>query len=360
LFVAFPAMRRLLDRHSEYIPILFPETAFDEETKEAQEKALTDTNKAQPLLGIVDLAIAEYLRFLGIRPDMVAGHSYGELPALCFAGVIPPDDLVALSQARAQAICEAVGEDKGKLIAAIVTEDKLKPLLEGETEVWAVNYNSPKQIVLAGTSHSIKRFMKKAAENNIICTEINVDCAFHSPLLAKAEQLYAEVLKDYAFQPPNLPVWANRTTGLYPREADAIRAHVAKHLVHPIEFTRQIENMYDDGARIFIETGPGRKLLGLVETILGANAATIQTENKSSEGLTYLLRALGQYLSLGKSFEIEKLFEGRKVSFLCIDEPEQYRKSSTAWVINGSEVSPPVEEKLAAKEKHHPEELVHR
>jgi acyl transferase domain-containing protein len=360
LFVAFPAMRRLLDKHSEYIRILFPETAFDEETKEAQEKALRDTNNAQPLLGIVDLAIAEYLRFLGIEPDMLAGHSYGELPALCFAGVITPDDLVALSKARAKAICDAIGEDKGKLVAAIVAEEQLEPLLEGETEVWAVNYNSPKQIVLAGTTHSIKQFMKKAAENNIICTEINVDCAFHSPLLAKAEKLYAEVLKEYAFQPPKIPVWANMTTGIYPQEADAIKAHVAKHLVHAIEFTRQIENMYDDGARIFIETGPGRKLLGLVETILGKKAITIQTENKSSEGLTYLLRALGQYLSLGKSFDVEKLFEGRNVSFLCIDEPEQYRKSSTTWVINGSEVCPLGEDKLTGKEWHLQKELIHR
>ncbi|MCL1937560.1 MAG: acyltransferase domain-containing protein [Candidatus Azobacteroides sp.] len=360
LFVAFPLMRRLLDKHSEYIRILFPEAAFDEATKEAQEKAMTDTNNAQPLLGIVDLAIAEYLRFLGIHPDMVAGHSYGELPALCFAGVIAPDDLVALSEARACAIRQAIGEDKGKLVAAIVSKEELQPLLEGETEVWAVNYNSPKQIVLGGTTQGIELFMKKAANRNIICTEINVDCAFHSPLVEEAEKLYADVLKKYTFQSPKMPVWANTTTGIYPQATEKIKMLVAKHLAQPIEFTRQIENMYDAGACIFIETGPGRILLGLVETILGKKAATIQTESKSSEGVTYLLRALGQYLSLGKSFAIEKLFEGRNVSFLCLDDPDQYRKSPTNWLIDGSEAYPDGDGKLVNKERIPQKELTYR
>jgi acyl transferase domain-containing protein len=351
LFVVFPPIRRLLDKNKEYIRILFPETAFDEETKEKQEKALTDTRNAQPLMSIVDLAIAEYLRFLGIVPDMLAGHGCGELPALCFAGVIAPDDLVALSKERALATLNAIGEDKGKLVAVILTEEELKPLLEDETEVWAVNYNSPKQIVLAGTTAGIDSFVKKAVAKNIICAEINVDCAFHSPLSEKAEDYYANILANCAFKEPEIAVWSNMTTEMYPKETDKIKADLAKHLVKPIHFTRQIENMYENGARIFIETGPGRVLLGLVEAILGKKAVTIQIENKSSEGITYFLRALGQYLSFGKEFQIERLFEDRNVSFLCIDEPEQYRKASTNWSINGIEAYPSKENPLYGKNR---------
>jgi acyl transferase domain-containing protein len=351
LFVAFPPMRRLLDKNKEYIRILFPETAFDEKTKEKQEKALTDTRNAQPLMSIVDLAIAEYLRFLGIAPDMLAGHGCGELPALCFAGVIAPDDLVALSKESAFATLNAIGEDKGKLIAVILTEEELKPLLEGETEVWPVNYNSPKQIVLAGTTAGIDSFVKKVAAKNIFCTEINVDCAFHSPLSEKAEDYYAAILENYTFNEPEIPVWSNMTTEKYPKETGKIKAHLAKHLIKPIRFSRQIENMYENGVRIFIETGPGRVLLGLVETILGKKGVTIQTENKSSEGITYFLRALGQYLSLGKEFQIERLFEDRNVSFLCIDEPEQYHKASTGWLVNGCEAYPSEENVLYGKNR---------
>lgn len=351
LFVAFPPMRRLLEKNKEYIRILFPETAFNEETKEKQEKALADTRDAQPLMSIVDLAIAEYLRFLGVKPDMLAGHGCGELPALCFAGVIDPDDLVALSKERALATLNAIGEDKGKLIAVILTEEELTPLLEGETEVWPVNYNSTKQIVLAGTTDGIDSFIKKAAEKNIFCTEINVDCVFHSPLSEKAEGYYADILDNCAFKEPEIPVWSNTTTETYPQETDKIKDCLAKHLVTPIRFTRQIENMYENGARIFIETGPGRVLIGLVEAILEKKGVTIQTENKNSEGITYFLRALGQYLSLGKEFQIERLFEDRNVSFLSIDEPEQYHKTSTGWLVNGSEAYPSEENKLHEKNR---------
>jgi len=347
LFVAFPAMRKLLNKHSKYTNILFPETAFDEATTEEQQKLIVNTNNAQPILGMIDLAIAEYLKFLGIKPDMLAGHNCGELPALCFSGVINPDDLVALCEARAKAICDSIENDKGKLIAAVITEEELKPLIEGLKEVWIVKYNSPKQIVIAGTTKGIKSFVAKAKEKNIFYLELNVDCAFHSPLLAKAEKLYAEVLNDYVFQSPEIPVYSNMTTKVYPDEVDAIKNILAEHIAQPVEFIKQIENMYDDGARIFIETGPGRILLGLVESILGKKAMTLQIENKSNEGLTYLLRSLAQYLSLGKNFHVEKLFEGRKVSLLNIDDPELYKKPPTSWLINGNEVFPSSENKLS-------------
>jgi len=231
LFVAFPSMRRLLDKHGKYLHILFPEAAFDDETQKMQEQAMADPSNALPILGIVDLAIAEFLKYMGIAPDMVSGYSHGKLPALCFSGVFPPDDLVALSEARVKTINDS-GEEKGD----------------------------------------------------------------STPL---------------------------------------------------VEFTRQIENMYDNGARIFIETGPGRTLLKLVESLLGKKVVTIQTENKGNENICYLLRALGQYLSLGKHFHIENLFEGRNVSFFSIDDPEQYEKSPTGWLINGNEVHPSDKNKLA-------------
>ena len=347
LFVAFPPMRKLLDKHSEYIRILFPETVFDEATKEGQKRTIMETDNTQPILGIVNLAIAEYLRFLGITPDLLAGHGCGELSALCFSGVISPDELIAISKARANAINAALEDDRGILIAAIASEEEINLLLADESEVWAVNYNSPKQIVLAGTTQAARAFMQKAAGNNIFCREINVDCALHSPLLAKAEKLFADAIKNFDFKSPEIPIWSNMTAGTYPQEVDAIKADAAKHLVHPIKFIQQIENMYEDGARIFIETGPNRVLLGLVESILGKTVLTIQTDNKSSEGLSYLLRALAQYLSTGNYFNVEKLFEGRNASFLCIDEPEQYKKSSTGWLINGNEVYPSNDNKLA-------------
>jgi acyl transferase domain-containing protein/NAD(P)H-dependent flavin oxidoreductase YrpB (nitropropane dioxygenase family)/NAD(P)-dependent dehydrogenase (short-subunit alcohol dehydrogenase family) len=341
LFAAIPSMRRLLKENPPYEEIIFPKKAFGEKEKNKQQATITDTRNAQPLLGIVDFAIAEYLYALGIKPDMVAGHSYGEVAALCFAGAFDAANLVSLSRERAQAILNAIEEDQGKMAAVSnVCEEELKDLLAGETEVWAVNYNSPKQLVLAGTTDGLTGFIKKATEKGIACKEINVACAFHSPLLAKSKELYAHALKNVSFQKPTLSVWSNTTAEVYPDTAEEIKERLAEHLVKPVLFSKQLENMYNSGARIFVETGPGRVLTGLVQHTLGDDIVAIQTENNGNDGITYLLKALGQYLATGKEFNLEKLFEGRKVSTIDIHNIEQYKKKATLWFINGQNAIP--------------------
>lgn len=350
LFAAIPSMRRLLEENPQYEKIIFPDTAFDDEIRSRQQKTITDTRNAQPLLGIVDFAIADYLRSLGIEPDMVAGHSYGELAALCFAGAFAPENLVSLSRERASAILNAIEQDQGKMAAiSNIPSQELNELLSGETEVWAVNFNSPKQIVLAGTSKGITDFVGKMTEKGVACKEINVACAFHSPLLVKSKELYAAVLKNIAFKKPKIQVWSNTTSQPYPSKAADIKERLTEHLVKPVLFSQQLENMYEAGARIFVETGPGRVLTGLVQATLGNEVAAIQTENKGSEGITYLLKALAQYLATGKEFDLKKLFEGRKVSVIDLDDIGQYKKKPTVWYVNGHNAIPSDEKMLAGE-----------
>ncbi|MDR3338772.1 MAG: acyltransferase domain-containing protein [Candidatus Symbiothrix sp.] len=343
LFVAFPSMRRLLNEHKEYAKILFPEAAFDEDVVALQESAITNTLNAQPVLGIVDFSIAAFLRSLGIEPDMVAGHSYGELPALCFAGAFASEHLVVLSRQRAESILQTTKTDKGKMLAVILQNNDINvidDLLKDESEVWIVNYNSQKQITLAGSSSAIDAFAKKLSGIKIFSKELSVSGAFHSPLVAESEALFSKALKNVPFNTPHIPVWLNTTADIYPAEPEKIKGCMAKQLVHPVFFMKQIENMYEAGARVFIETGPGRVLAGLVDETLGKKVITIQTENKNSEGIAYFLRALAQYLSTGRNIYWEKMFEGRNVSLINIDEPEQYQIKSTTWFIDGYESKP--------------------
>ncbi|MFV0537393.1 MAG: SDR family NAD(P)-dependent oxidoreductase [Dysgonomonas sp.] len=340
MFVAFPAMRRLLAKHKEYEKILFPYATFDEETRKEQQKTITDTRNAQPLLGIVDFAFAEFLKSLGVVPDMVAGHSYGELPALCFAGAFDAEELVSLSRKRALSILDAVEDDKGKMIAVSLPEAEVKALLEEETEVWAVNFNSHKQIVLAGSTEGLNTFMQKLSKKNIAYKELNVACAFHSPLLHKSKDLYADVLKTVKFNKLNLPVWSNTTAEYYPTKDQEIKNRLSEHLIKPVLFTKQVENMYDDGARIFLEVGPGRVLTGLVQSILGDKVSAFETENKSFNGVSFILHTIAKYLSTGKSVDIDKLFDKRNATIVNIDNPEQYKKSPIIWHINGHNAVP--------------------
>lgn len=336
LCVLFPAMRRLLAAHPGYERILFPNAVFTDEERKAQRDAITDTRNAQPLLGMVDLAVAELLRGFGVTADLAAGHSYGEIPALCYAGAFDEAALVDLSRKRAESMLAAAGEDPGKMAAVRAGAETLAPLIAGEQAVWAVNYNSPKQTVVAGTSAGIDAFLAKLDEAKIAYDRLKVAAAFHSPVLAGAQALFAGALQAVEFRKGGLPVWSNTSAALYPETAAEIRARLAEHLVKPVLFSAEVEAMYEAGARIFVEAGPGGVLTGLVKaTLKDREIETIQTERNGEEGLTCLLRGLAKYIATGRTINMEKLFEGRTAEALHIDEPERYKKNGTVWNISG-------------------------
>ncbi|MDR1184424.1 MAG: type I polyketide synthase, partial [Coriobacteriales bacterium] len=341
LFVLFPQMRKLLDAHPEYERVLLPPAAFGPEEKKAQRAAVTDTLNAQPLLGLVDLGIAKLLCDFGIGADMAAGHSYGELPALCFAGVIEEEDLVKLSRSRAETMLAALGKDPGGMIAVRTDRETLDDLLVDANDVWAVNLNAPRQTVVAGTSAGLEALAGRLDEAKVAWDRLNVAGAFHSPLLADAESGFAKVLAGVKLHKATLPVWSNTTAKPYPQTGAAIKRRLAEHLARPVRFVDEVEGMYAEGVRVFIEAGPGGVLTGLAgKTLAEGEAVLIQTERKDTNGLCQLLHALACYVSTGRELDFEKIFKGRVARMLEIDDPEQYRKRGTVWTVDGQRALP--------------------
>ncbi|MBP2616611.1 type I polyketide synthase [Chryseobacterium jejuense] len=341
LFVVFPAMRKIIDNYPELEKVIFPSTTFNEADLKKQKETIKDTRLAQPLLGIVDLALAKFLESLGIIPDMLAGHSYGELPALCFSGVFAEDQLVDLSIQRAQSILNSVeGGDPGSMLAASATHERLQPIIAKVEGCYPVNFNAPTQCVIAGSTEAINKLLEVLKQEGISAKKLEVACAFHSPLLAKSKGLYADVLKDVPFQEMQIPVWSNTTADVYPSHPSDIKERLTEHLVQPVRFVEQMQAMYNDGARIFIEVGPGKVLTGLAKSCLEKDQLTLYVEDSSRNKFTHLLCMLAQYLGTGRSFNIEKLFDGRFVQLVDINQPELYKKSPAIWRVNGQAAHP--------------------
>ena len=345
LFVAFPAMRTLLKNNPAYEKILFPNAVFNDDAAKKQKEQIKDTRIAQPLLGMVDLAMATFLKGLGIQPDMVAGHSYGELPALCFADVFAAEELVSLSEKRAKAILDAIEDDKGVMVAVNGSKEELAAFAKAENGVYPVNHNSPHQWVLAGTTKDMELLMEQLKQAKISYKQLEVACAFHSPLLSRSKGLYKTAIKDISFSTPSIPVWSNTTTALYPSVAKDIKELLTDHLVKPVRFTEEVQQMYEAGARIFIEVGPGKVLSGLTKAIIGKDELILHTEDKNA--IAHLLSTIGKYIASGRTVNLEKLFDGREPQLLQLDAPEQYKKSSTVWYVNG-QLSVPSVGKLPA------------
>ncbi|MGK5531742.1 SDR family NAD(P)-dependent oxidoreductase [Streptomyces sp. URMC 129] len=317
LFLAFPDLQRHL-RHGDgaaYADTLFPPAAFEPGAADRQRAAVTDTRVAQPVLGMAGLAAFDLLTRAGVRPDMAAGHSYGELVALCAAGVFSPETLIGLSAERAASILASAGDDPGTMAAvAAPAEDVERVLREAglADRVVTANRNAPKQTVISGGTDAVGVAVERLREAGLRPQRLPVACAFHSPLVAAAGPRFAEALAGRQVRVPEFPVWANRTAIVYPAEPDGIRAELAAQLGAPVRFVEQVEAMYAAGARVFVEAGPGSVLTGLVRKILGDRPhLTVAVEPRPDAGLRGLLDALARLAVAGLPVRTGWLFQGR-------------------------------------------------
>jgi acyl transferase domain-containing protein/NAD(P)H-dependent flavin oxidoreductase YrpB (nitropropane dioxygenase family)/NAD(P)-dependent dehydrogenase (short-subunit alcohol dehydrogenase family) len=337
LFVYFPALRELLALAPDLLPLIYPSTAYDDATRSAQQQRLTDTRVTQPALGLVELAGFEWLQSLGLKADMAAGHSYGELAALAAAGAFDAQTLVRLSRLRAEAILASVGEDSGAMAAVRLDVDSLRPLLAGFPSVVMANQNSPVQTVISGPTADVHAACELLKQHAVGYKLIDTDCAFHSPLMAAAERRYASTLASEEVHPLRWPVYSNITAEPHPDDAVAIRDSLARHIVSPVRFVSEVERLYADGARVFVEIGPKRVLTGLVNRILKDQTHTALALDPEERGLAGLLEVVAQLAVRSSRFDASALFAERART---LDLTQPRKLGATTWLVNGGRAWP--------------------
>jgi acyl transferase domain-containing protein/NAD(P)-dependent dehydrogenase (short-subunit alcohol dehydrogenase family) len=252
-------------RASRLSDLLYPGPVFDDDARRTQEAALRDTRAAQPALGAVGLGAWRVLESFGVRGDLFAGHSHGELTALCAAGRLDAADFLALSCLRGRLMAEGRG---GAMLAVHAPLDAvLNVLREERLDLALANRNAPDQSVVSGAAAEIDRAAAAFTARGMRTTRLAVSAAFHSPAVAGAVPRMRDALDQVTFR-LGAPVFANSTAAEYPDEAPAARDLLAGQLVRPVEFVALVERMYAAGARSFLEVGPGARLTGLVGQIL--------------------------------------------------------------------------------------------
>ncbi|MGW3127988.1 SDR family NAD(P)-dependent oxidoreductase [Streptomyces sp. NPDC001123] len=335
VLIAFPELQHYLRLGRAHADTLYPPAAFDEDTRERRRAALTDTRAAQPALGITGLAAHAFLTAAGVRPDMAAGHSYGELVALSAAGALAPETLLELSAERAAAILAAAGDEPGTMAAVSGTADDVERALRtagAPPSVVVANHNSPRQTVISGPTGEVTEAVRLLRESGLGAKRIPVACAFHSPVVAGAGERFAEVLADTAVRPPEFPVWSNRTAAPYRPDADAVRAELAAQIGSPVAFAAQIEAMYEAGARVFVEAGPGTVLTRLVGQILGDRPhTTVACEPRAGGGLRGWLDALARLAVAGAPVRTAWLLRGRD----AVDALRTPAPKRPGWTVDG-------------------------
>ena len=174
------------------------------------------------------------------------------------------------------------------------------------------NHNAPRQVTISGPSPAVSTALAALREAGLSCSDLPVACAFHSPVLAGAGDRFAAALAAARVTAPRVPVWSNRTAAPYPHDADSVRAGLAAQIESPVRFAAQIEAMYEAGARVFIEAGPGQVLTGLVrETLSGRPYLAVACDPQPNQAIRGFLTTLGQLACAGVPVNTGWLLRGR-------------------------------------------------
>lgn len=234
------------------------------------EDELKQTKVTQPAVFLHSVILAKAMgeKF---APSMVAGHSLGEFSALVAAKSMNFEDGLKLVSIRANAMQKACEANPSTMAAIIGLDDKaVEEICESITDhvVVPANYNCPGQLVISGSMEGIAKACELLKEKGAKrALPLKVGGAFHSPLMESARQELAEGIKNTTFATPICPVYQN-VDALPHTSPEEIKENLVKQLTSSVLWTKIVQNMYKDGAREFIEVGPGTALQGMIKKTL--------------------------------------------------------------------------------------------
>ena len=235
---------------------------------EGTDEELKQTKVTQPAIFLHSVILAKLLGN-SFKPDMVAGHSLGELSALVANNTLQFEDGLMLVSKRALAMQKACEAVPSTMAAILGLEDKLveDTCKSIDGVVVAANYNCPGQLVISGSVPAVnaacEKFTELGARRAMV---LPVGGAFHSPLMEPAKQELEKAIAETVFNKPSCPVYQNVTANAV-IDPIQIQANLTTQLTSPVRWTQTMEQLIADGANELIEVGPGKVLQGLIKKI---------------------------------------------------------------------------------------------
>jgi len=273
LYENSPAAREIFDVSER----LRPDTL--RQCFEGTAEELKETKNTQPDIYTVSLAAAAALESAGVRADVLAGFSVGEITALTFSGAVDREtgfDLVT----RRGALMQAAGEERPGVMAAVFKLERaqVEALAAAYENVFPVNYNCPGQIVVSGAPDELEMFKADVKDAGGKAVQLKVSGSFHTPFMASAAAGFEKILTDVNIEPPRIPLYANRTGRPY---EGSFKELLVEQVINPVLWQDIMEHMIASGVDTFIECGPGKTLSGFVDR-LSADVAIYNVEDMAS------------------------------------------------------------------------------
>ena len=255
---------------------------------EGNDEELSQTVNTQPCLYCVDLACALALEEAGVKPDMAAGFSLGEIAALAYTGAFVGNAGFEFVTKRAQAMDKAAKENPGAMAAVLkLTNEKVEEICRSFEKVYPVNYNCPGQLVVAGDKSEMAGFEEKVKSEGGKAVPLKVSGGFHSPFMEQAAEEIEKTLENTEISQPVLPLYSNYTGEVYGGD---IKGLITKQVKNPVRWQETIEKMAAAGVDTFIEVGAGKTLSGLIKkTVKGVKVFNVQDMDSLNKTVSEVL-----------------------------------------------------------------------
>lgn len=278
LVEAYPSAKAMFEKADEVLGRSLTEIMF-----EGPAEALTQTGNCQPALFLHGLALLEVLKEKcpDLEPVAAAGLSLGEMTAHAAAGTFNFEEGLKLVARRGELMDEACAATPGTMSAMIGGAEEDVKRLAADCDVDVANLNCPGQIVLSGTEEGIDKAVSLAKEYGLrMGKKLSVAGAYHSRLMASAQEKLAGVLAETEVGTPEVPVISNFLAA--PAEgADGIRESLTKQVTGSVRWLESIQLLREQGHDLFIELGPGKVLAGFMSRI-DKTAKVISIEDAES------------------------------------------------------------------------------
>jgi [acyl-carrier-protein] S-malonyltransferase len=263
LYERSPVAREMFEDANTILGFRITEIMFD-----GTDEDLRQTRVTQPAIFLHSTILAAVLGE-SFRPDMVAGHSLGELSSLVTNKTLSFNDGLVLVAKRALAMQKACEKTPSTMAAIIGSEDEIiEEICASIPEIVVpANYNCPGQIVISGSNEGIDKAIEALKEKGVRrVIKLAVGGAFHSPLMEPARLELEEAIKSTSFSKPICPVYQN--VDAQPSiDPQVIQSNLVSQLTSPVRWTQTVINMIAGGASVFIEVGPGNVLQGLIKKV---------------------------------------------------------------------------------------------
>lgn len=224
---------------------------------------------------------------LGVRADMVAGHSIGEWNGMLAAGMVPPE-----AEDPYMATLDPGSLQMPDVVFAAVGcgGEQAQATIDGLADVVVSHDNCPHQSIVCGSEAAIEEAKARFKQQRLVCEVLPFRSGFHSPMFEPYLDVVREGLARMPLQAARVPLWSATTCAPYPDDADSVRDLALRHLVKPVRFRAMIESLYEAGARVFLQMGVG-SLVGFVDdTLRGRDFLVVAAASDKRDGHAQLRR----------------------------------------------------------------------